>query len=207
MRPKADAAWHLHELTPGMDLEQFVLFSSAAAAFGGPGQGNYAAANAFLDGLAVHAAGGGAARRLAGLGAVGRRQRADRHLSSGDLGRMSRGGALSSAEGLALLDAASARDEPVLVPVRLDIAACAPVPGTELPALLRGLVGGGRPRAVGCGPGAAVPLRGQLAGLPALTSDRMLLDLVRGQPPPCSGTPHRRRSSRAGRSPTSGSTR
>jgi hypothetical protein len=54
MAPKAHGAWLLHEATQDMDLDAFVMFSSVSSIFGNPAQGNYSAANAFLDSLAYH---------------------------------------------------------------------------------------------------------------------------------------------------------
>jgi myxalamid-type polyketide synthase MxaE and MxaD len=53
LTPKVLGAWHLHALTATRKLDFLVLFSSAAAILGSPGQSNYAAANAFLDSLAA----------------------------------------------------------------------------------------------------------------------------------------------------------
>jgi NADPH:quinone reductase-like Zn-dependent oxidoreductase/acyl carrier protein len=54
MAPKAYGAWLLHEGTRDIALDCFVMFSSVSSIFGNPAQGNYAAANAFLDSLAHH---------------------------------------------------------------------------------------------------------------------------------------------------------
>ncbi|GAA2529842.1 type I polyketide synthase [Winogradskya humida] len=141
LRAKADAAWHLHELTADLPLTAFVLFSSVAGTLGTPGQGNYAAANAFLDALAQQ-------RRSAGLrgtsmawGLWAQPGGMTGHLGTADRQRLSRAGlaAMAPRDGLALFDAALAADLPYLVPARLDLAG--PAGGTApVPALLRGLL-------------------------------------------------------------------
>ncbi|WP_142197382.1 type I polyketide synthase [Streptomyces calvus] len=138
LRPKADAAWNLHELTRDTKLSAFVLFSSYAGLAGGPGQANYAAANAFLDALAQH-------RRARGLTAVSLawgfwedRSGLTGTLDTADLARLERAGIrpLTADQGLGLLDAATALDTAHLVPVRLDPRA---LRADRVPPLLRAL--------------------------------------------------------------------
>ncbi|MGQ4336041.1 SDR family NAD(P)-dependent oxidoreductase, partial [Streptomyces hayashii] len=177
LRPKADAALHLHELTRELDLAHFVLFSSAAAVFGGAGQGAYAAANAFLDGLAAHRRANGQPALSLAWGLWAERSGITGHLGEADLARIERAGfaPLAVEEGLALFDACLAADRPVLLPMRLDTA---PRPGRETPPLLSALVRPPRPAARTAAAPVAT-LRDRLLALPVAERDGMLLDMVR----------------------------
>ncbi|WXB00245.1 SDR family NAD(P)-dependent oxidoreductase [Pendulispora brunnea] len=181
LRAKLDAAVHLHELTEKHDLSAFVLFSSLAGVLGGVGQGNYAAANAFLDALAHH-------RRARGMAAVSidwgywaQKSNMTAHLADADLERMARGGLLplSSNDGLALLDAALVRYDAALVAARFD----APALRTHavLPPLLRGLVRTPRALPTAARATADSSIEQRLLALPAEFRERTLLDLVRAE--------------------------
>ncbi|WP_338784236.1 SDR family NAD(P)-dependent oxidoreductase [Streptomyces sp. DG1A-41] len=190
--PKATAAWHLHELTRGQDLAAFVLFSSASGVLGSAGQACYAAANSFLDGLAQH-------RAAAGLPATslawGLWSQDDKGMAGGlteaERARIVRAGfgAIEEDAGLALLDAALNRPEPLLVSARFDLAVLQPRRADpDFPPVLRDLVAApGRTAIERAGTPAAAPagpvrtLADRLLPLDDAERDRILLDLVRAQ--------------------------
>jgi acyl transferase domain-containing protein len=181
LRPKADAAWHLHELTQDLDLSAFVLYSSVAGLLGGAGQGNYAAANAFLDALARHRRARGLPATSLTWGLWATASGMGSELDEADFRRMARAGVrpLTDADGMALFDAALAHDRAVMVPAGLDARALR-AQGERAPALLRGLVGVVARRVASAG-GDPADLLDRLAGLPDAERDRALLDLVRGE--------------------------
>ena len=96
MAPKVDGAKHLHELSSDLALDFFLCYSSMASLLGSPGQGNYAAANAYLDALAHH-------RRALGMPALTINWGA--WAGSGMAARVdARGASRWSAQGLGLID-------------------------------------------------------------------------------------------------------
>ncbi|WUC40209.1 SDR family NAD(P)-dependent oxidoreductase (plasmid) [Streptomyces sp. NBC_00557] len=177
LRPKADAAWNLHELTQNHPLTAFVLFSSAAGVFGNAGQASYAAANAYLDALATHRRTRGLPAHSLAWGLWESDTGMTGELSEADRERLNRSGVreMSAEEGLALFDAACALDVPALVPIRFDFKALAAA--GEPPALFRALVrpAAARRRAAGADPAA---LRARLARLDADEREREVLALV-----------------------------
>ena len=181
LRPKADAVWHLHEATRDLDLAAFVVFSSLSGTVGAAGQGNYAAANAFLDALAQ-------LRRFQGLpgqslawGPWAPTAGMTGGLTDEDLDRLARMGtpALTEEQGIALFDAATATDAAVLLPTRFDLSVLR-VQG-EIPPMWRGLIRTPARRAVVSGSEAAVTLVQKLSRLEEADRREVVLDLVAGQ--------------------------
>ena len=183
---KAAGAACLDELTAGLGLEQFVLFSSIAATWGSGLQPGYAAANAFLDALAEARRGRGLAAASVAWGPWAGGGMTDREAAQ----QLQRRGLQPMDPQLAvgaLGQVLDAGDGPVTV-ADVDWARFAP-PFTlrrpsrlidHLPEVRQALAdaaGDGEPTA----PGAGTALRQQLAGLPPAEQDRMLVNLVRAE--------------------------
>ncbi|WP_281157388.1 beta-ketoacyl reductase, partial [Streptomyces sp. HYC2] len=186
MRAKLTAARHLHELTAGLDLDAFVLFSSGAAVWGSGGQPGYAAANAYLDALAEH-------RRSLGLtassvawgtwGEVGMATDPEVH------DRLVRQGvlAMEPEHALGALDQMLEDDDTALAVTLMDWELFAPAFTANRPSALLSTV----PEAVSAlsdeGPAdggadtAVPPLRARLDGLPTAERGRALVETVRAE--------------------------
>ncbi len=180
MRPKVAGAVNLGALAARAPLSSFVVFSSATATLGSPGQGNYAAANAFLDAFAQRgrAAGLPVSSLAWGLwsdasGGMGGGLDEKAAAQIGRLGIVP----LSVEQGLDLFDAALAADRATLLPMLLDLPALrAQARNWDLPAPLRGLVGNAGRRSQDHGPS----LADRLAGVPEEQRDELVTELVAG---------------------------
>jgi NAD(P)-dependent dehydrogenase (short-subunit alcohol dehydrogenase family)/acyl carrier protein len=178
LRPKLDAALLLDELTEHTDLREFVMFSSAAATLGSPGQGNYAAANAFLDALAQH-------RRARGLPAISLAwglwappSGMTGELSHTDHQRMTRAGIapLTERHGIELFTHARTSTHAVVLPLRLDTGALrAHARAGTLPPLLANLV----PTPTHRTNHTTETLTQRLARTPTNEHDNLVLELIR----------------------------
>ncbi|MFJ2116310.1 KR domain-containing protein [Streptomyces sp. NPDC087850] len=142
LAPKVDAAVQLHDLTAGLDLAAFVLFSSLSGIVGSSGQAGYAAGNTFLDALAQH-------RRTQGLPGLSlswgfweTASAMTSHLGDTDMRRMNTIGigALTAEHGMALFDLALDSAAPHLVPVQLELDRLRGANRIPIPEALRGLV-------------------------------------------------------------------
>ncbi|WP_449224370.1 SDR family NAD(P)-dependent oxidoreductase, partial [Amycolatopsis silviterrae] len=176
LRPKVNAAWNLHELAG--ELSAFVVFSSLASPFGGAGQANYAAGNAFLDALAQHRQSLGLPGLSLQWGPWTQETGMTGTLAGSAVERMIGSGIppLTPDQGASLFSSAIASPGAVVLPARLDL----PVLGAQerVPALLRGLVPARRRRAQAGGSGGGDDLARQLAGLALADRREVVLDLV-----------------------------
>ncbi|HEY0451367.1 type I polyketide synthase, partial [Actinophytocola sp.] len=176
LAPKADGVVNLHELTAGLELRAFVVFSSIAGVLGAAGQGNYAAANAYLDAFADRRRAEGLAATAvawgpwAGGGMVA--ETGDERMRRGGLHPLSSGPALD-----ALARAIGAGETGVLV-ADVDWNRFAPVLSAGRPARLLAALPEIRSVAT---PPDPTGLRGRLAELDPGLRERHLLDVVRAQ--------------------------
>ncbi|MFH8378790.1 type I polyketide synthase [Streptomyces cyaneofuscatus] len=182
LRPKADAAWHLHDLTRDLDLSAFVLFSSLSGVIGSAGQSNYAAANAFLDSLALHRRAHGLPATSVAWGLWEQLGAMAANLDEADIDRIVRAGfgLVTSDRGPATLDTALASGHPALVGVPLDVPALREHP-ERAPVVLADLARTPARRDVADGGLGTRSLAILLEGRPANERLRIVLDAVRAE--------------------------
>jgi polyketide synthase 12 len=156
------------------------LFSSVASLFGSLGQANYAAANAFLDGLAQHRRHRGLPGLALAWGWWAQASGMTGHLYERDRARLSRMGfiPMPSEDALALFDAALWQARSFAMPAQISRTAIRSDPsGTGLPSMFRGLIRTARRTAAAVESGSN--LRQRLASMSPAEQERELLDLVR----------------------------
>ncbi|MEV5839851.1 SDR family NAD(P)-dependent oxidoreductase [Nocardia sp. NPDC052112] len=180
--PKVFAAHHLHEATKDLDLAAFVLYSSIAGVLGGPGQANYAAANAYLDALARHRHHVGLPATALVWGAWRSASGMTARLGDQDWARMHREGMLpiDDEHGMALFDAALAGGQAATVAARLDMSVLSAMDPADLPAMLRGLARSPR-RAAAARSSESAEFAAGLVGLDPVEQERVIVDAIRVQ--------------------------
>jgi acyl transferase domain-containing protein/thioesterase domain-containing protein/acyl carrier protein len=177
MRPKVDAAWHLHELSRDMEISQFLVFSSVAGLIGSAAQANYAAANGFLDALAAYRQAEGLPATSLAWGGWAQETSLLDSLGEVDVARIQRSGftPIFPEHGLDLFDFARTLGEPLLAPVGFDrLALRAQADVGMLPALLSRLAGASVAQDA-----QARSLETLLEGVPGGQRQDVVLDLVR----------------------------
>src|SRR5262249_42928514 len=143
---KVHGGWNLHRATLDDPLDWFVLYSSSAGVLGSPGQGNYAAANAFMDAVAWHRAASGRPALAVAWGAwrdvgLAARRGAVAVAGAGGLGT------IDPTAGMAILEQLLARALPQATVVPFDVTALRRTLGDRTPSLLADLIAGANPSA------------------------------------------------------------
>ncbi|MFQ6394164.1 SDR family NAD(P)-dependent oxidoreductase, partial [Nocardia sp. KC 131] len=185
LAPKVDGAWHLDELTRDLNLVAFVVFSSIATVLGSPGQGNYAAANGFLDALAQRRRAAGSAATSLAWGPWNQRSGMTGGSSRAALARWDRLGLgqIESAEGTRLFDDALTHSQVRLAPIRFDVSVLRRESDVDaVPAVLRGFARRStRPSQQAAVTAAAGSLAARLSDTPQARRGEAVLEVVLAQ--------------------------